>query len=426
MKLPELLQHLSSDDEIDIVETWILVTLELVVRHDEENYLIVQQPYYPDPTNPIFVGQWAPPFLGIRIPISHDPPSTVERLAQLIDQEVQQGDYRRHALRLAYMLGIDDPDLVEQNAFTELKYSVRNPGIPKAYHIMRFAVRSPNRRSKANLADPEGNHGFAFLPIDSRSPFLLESSESKRSFAGRALYSNVERLLDDTELQKELNALATAIDHNFFVIRQRSIIVSLDMTSYTKCATYLRQTKANPFFAGDEIRDQWMSSVDQVLSEFCIRAGLRWTQMTGDGILAATPESDNPSEVVTTILTAAKQMTNPIKELNQNVPDPNRVSLRISLHLGEIQYGRVAGPLTPRPTFAGQDLITATRLQESLREYSDVDPTSAPIILVTSDEADDLLEKSVRSDWDGGEPFACTVKDQRVTGHVYRLRPTDE
>jgi class 3 adenylate cyclase len=411
------------------VQLWVLVTIELCISYAGRDYLVVTQPYYPDPLHPTFEGSWAPPFMGYPLDIGYYAPATAGELLERFDEAASEAATRSHVDEMTYSLGLENPATVWREPFTEVKDSPRTPGALKAFHVVRYGIRLGSARALANAADPEGHHGFAFLPLDPSSPYLqVRPDDGTMLFRSRPLYSNLQCLLNTPRLCAETRSLSNELTSQHFSISRRALIVAIDINGFGACAEYLRENELNPF--GDpSLGERWFESVSAFLSDFVARAGFRWTQPTGDGVLASLPIDDGTlSDAVCQVLEAIEGLCEEIFLVNRNVGKALSLGLRAAVHVGDVSFGRTAGPITATPSFSGDALVVATRLQD-VTKIGDVAPDADFTVVLSSSLPDGLLvplPEGLAENWLELESVEAQVKERIVSGRLLARQISNE
>jgi hypothetical protein len=419
----DIAENLPPEEEFEHkpVQLWVLVTMELCVSYRGHDYLVVTQPYYPDPLNPTFEGSWAPPFMGYPIEVGYYPPATAGELLERFGEVASEAGTRAHVDAMTYSLGLENPATVWRDPFTEVKDSPRSPGAVKAFHVVRYGIKLGSARALANAADPEGHHGFAFLPLDPDSPFLQHDPNlGTVAYRSRPLYSNLQGILGSPRLCSEVRSLPNALSSSQFSISKRALIAAVDINGFGACAEYLRTHELNPF--GDRsLGDRWFESASAFLSDFVARAGFRWTQPTGDGVLASIPVDDSTlGAAALRVFEAIDALCEQIAIVNSNVGEALSLGLRSAVHIGEVSFGRIAGPLTAAPSFSGDALVVATRLQD-VTKVGDWSTGDASTLVLSSSLADGILAPlpaHLAANWRELDPVEAQVKERIVSGRL--------
>lgn len=405
-------------------QLWVIVTIEISFLYENQNFLVITQPYYPDPNLKKFDGFWSPPFVGFPVDIGFYPPVTASDLLKRFQNYITEENTRPIVDRLTYGLGLENPILERREGFTELKTSPRTPDTTKAFHIVRYTTRPQGNRALANIADPEGHHDFSFIPLDLQSPFIHSVDGGKvLKFAGRPLYSNLSHLIQTTKIRSQIRSSSFNIDESLFYISENCIIISLDVSGYGRYSHFLSNNIVTPFEKGNQIRDRWMGTIDSLLSTFCLNAGFLWTQFAGDGLVAALPFNEKEHPEVSRAFTSIKSLIKDLSMINSNLSERENIFIRASAHIGKVRFGRISGPITSVPSFSGDDIVRSVRLLEVIRNSNNLQQlncdTSSLIISPEFKNSVKQLESILSDSWNFIGIVSSKVKEQIFSGDGY-------
>ncbi|MCH5644437.1 hypothetical protein [Gordonia sp. ABSL49_1] len=362
-------------------QIWVISTLEIPLRSDNDVYLAVQLSSYALKNQPLAPshqeGYWAPPFVAYPVPISYSAPTKLNSLKKLVAKAVPRATLKRDIEQLAYRLGLRDITLVKQPAFVEIKMSPRSPGIIKSYIVERFTLSDVSEECLNNLSDSEGLFGYSYLPIDRdieksdvTEIFSVSHQRTEMWHLGKPIQSNLEHVITDERSRKQLVSNAITLQFDDFLHRETGIILSCDLA---RSATAVRRAHSLGGYFGDGTEVAWdvMRRITLVLHQFVARLGTTQVQFAGDGLVAAIPDrkSDGKVDQVALILLAWQEALNKIEQIGRDISEGvNLLGSRLAVHYGTYAFGRTAGPHSVAATFDGEVVTEVVRYEQGLRD----------------------------------------------------------
>jgi hypothetical protein len=369
----------------------IVTTLEVVIRYRESRYLLVGQFKYADGTafgDALREGPWAPPAhaLSLVLPSEYgERIETTQEIMHLFSEFGRKYKWRDEARRLQAMLGVTGGELSKVGEFVEIKPSYHNPGMNKAYKIVRVRWSNKNQSAGAlrNLTDPLCLRGFAYLPISRktlRDYNLTRDLEIRRPLfiLGKPLVSNLKHVLCNGHFQGSLREPYVDVTDEHLVLKEEGLLAQADMAGFGEACMYIAK-RSTPVRTGERQAEEYRRTLVQSFSDILARAGINQARLTGDGFLCGLPKrADNKGKlprIIGRLLDAYSAHLEKIEEMTRFLPVKERrrysVGSRLALHYGRYDYGRVAGLIPLVADFDGSEIVAVSRAESALKVIGD-------------------------------------------------------
>lgn len=352
-------------------QLWLLLTLEIVVRDDHGNGLLLIYPSYSLPSQEkdtsMAEGHWAPPFLAYPISMAYVSPNTVGTIKELFQDFEKTIQAEKEIFHLAYLLGLPDPQIRPAGSFIELKKSPRMPEMIKCYKIIRFACLGMGNLGLKNISDPECRKGHVFLPLD-------DLKKSSWSYISKPLMTNVRHILSQQGAVEGMKAHAIKLASNEFVVNEKGILVCIDLSGYGTASKYAMEQMHTFSKNGSKIAEEFRDSVAVLFYKLLVRIGVSQVHMAGDGLICAIPVrhfiNGSSEKTYKNLMLHYMSLLKEIGKLNKFIKNSDKkLGSRIALHFGSYRYGRIAGIRSFSSDFEGSNIIEVARLEVALREY---------------------------------------------------------
>jgi hypothetical protein len=380
----EILDNLSDDQHLSSTpnQLWIILSLEIVIGDGLGEYLLLTYPSYGfvvGTESTTDEGYWAPPFIGLPVPITFDLPDTVGAVKRWLNDFEQRIDCRNIMAQLAYALGLTSPEIEFLESFIELKSSPRSPKLVKCYKILRFVVKNMDRKSHSNLADPECRKGYVFLPLREISNLIrerrsVESDMAEWVYLSKPLQSNVRRILSSDQQLQQMRDRAIGVAPSQFFRQEEGLLAAIDLAGYGTACKYATEHMGSFDMSGREIANQFRVSIANIFYQFLARSGIYQVHMAGDGLICGFPKRLFPdgdlTQALDSLFVCYKELLSKVNKFNSCIADPeSKVGSRIALHHGKYNFGRVAQARSFGADFDGAAIIEVARLEGALRVH---------------------------------------------------------
>jgi hypothetical protein len=361
---------------------WLITTLEIVVRDDFGQYLLLDHPRYASgrlETDDTDEGYWAPPAFSYLVHSRYSTPysvGTVRRLFKEKEEELGLDKRDEGMEQLAWLLGVRDPVISYLGSFIEVKNSRNTPEQVKCYKIRRYSLRIGEEPGLRDLADPECHGGHVFLPLDDSDlhevlhpRFSRRHERVEKWFLGKPLVTNVQYIVESPERRASLRERAIKLRREHFRREEEGLLCVGDLAGYGAASQYAREQMHGFGVQGTEMERLLQFSVIRRFDEMFSSLGASQVQIAGDGFTAAFPTRvfARIDEAVTSLLTRWLDFLDELEFLNKDIRDPNIViGSRMALHYGTYQYGRIGLARSSRPAFDGGSVVEVVRLEQGL------------------------------------------------------------
>ncbi|WP_395640959.1 hypothetical protein [Pseudolysinimonas sp.] len=362
----------------DVSKTYLVVALEIVVRHHAGVGLLLR--FHSYPRDPERVGYWASPSLQMDLDFGVEPEVAQAAFYNQVERRIARvpQDIETEAKHFAESFGLRDPELRRVgDMLLERKAPISGLERHSAYATIRFRVDDIDPRSHQNLLDPEGRHGFVVLPLDDLDRNLQDrkdpdgSDEDRFYFLGKPLISGLDHLI---RTPRELVQLREEpIDVRDVPARapQHGLIACADIAGYG-AALSLRLSSLNQKHVDE--RRGYRRRILGMLETALAQTGTTQIQSAGDGFVAGYPCSADADHRERSLLRVIEGWTSTLQRIEEHL-NPflkqnrgyTRLGSRMAISAGDYSWGRINGLTSFYPAFDGDAIIQAARMEQSLR-----------------------------------------------------------
>jgi hypothetical protein len=368
----------------------LVAGLEIVVRDDYGDYLLITSPHYEEVELPkgkrrpskIEDGFWTVPYITKTVPAHTGGYRHGASTIETIDKEVHS--WKPQPLLEDYVatFSFGVPKIAPVGAFCELKHSWSQPHITKLYHVMRYSVELTSCAHR-NLADASSRKGYAFLPIDDRYRTVTRRRKCgvhklrETLYREQPLASNLAVVLEDEDERRVIRSRATRLEKEHFAREYAGLLFCGDIAGYGAASAYAEDHMGGLTDAdhGAILRD----SATVAFTDLFLDAGIGQIHIAGDGFICAMP-LDKPSDAAAGLkrfATAYAAYLRRLEDLNARIgayydknatgDDPPLVGSRLAIHYGAYRHGKMSQAASLVTSFDGAEIVRVSRLEQALR-----------------------------------------------------------
>ena len=202
---------------------------------------------------------------------------------------------------------------------------------------LTFATRHPDGFSRADLALLRSIENHVALLLDLNRVWIL-LNETLRMYVGE---EPTARILSGQVRRGD-------------VISLRAAIVFADMRGYTALSSAMTAEESVVLL------NRYFDCVVPPIEA----AGGEVLKYIGDGVLAIYGAGDDDQAACTKALAAAQAIVQRVAEDQADLPEPQRFTIKVALHFGELAYGNIGSGARLDYTVVGRDVNLASRLAD--------------------------------------------------------------
>jgi hypothetical protein len=389
-----MIYRLISDEIVDATlefrptQLWTLVTVEVIVRVAGQRYLAVTCPSY---RSGFEHAAWAVPFQGWPVTSGTEwgMPSTISALRNAFSAGTSPSREEDVLNSCIYHYGLTGSRLTRLPEFIEIKDSPRDPGVIKAYRIIRWYATQLPDLALSNLVDIHGIMNIGLLPLREAS------SGNFMRFRGHDLLTNVQHV---AKFHAQSNSSSGVVTPDHFLSMRRGIVVRFDLAGYGAACKFCTERMGTFMVDGQGAWAEFTREFHWRLFTELERVGISEMQFTGDGFNCAIElkNSDANQEAIGQVLALHLLLCQFVDTwANPRIEQTDlKLGSRMAVHVGEYRYGKIGLAASFAPQLDGKSIVEACRMEAALRTELVLRQLQKGHYIVFSELAEAILETS--------------------------------
>lgn len=362
---------------------WLLLNFTIVLRHRHKHYLVLEYPSYPLcawKAKEIRECIWSTPYSAFKVqtgPYKYTVVSHIKELFAKFLEEKKETIGKRIEYKL-YHMGISGHTQKVLNDVLELKRSPREPDKWKCFFVKRYVISELDNLGKYNVVDPECLKAYRYLCLEDADVAVDVPDTSRpylRLFRGKPLSTNVGYFF----LKNEVNILkdgTTEIENLDFYYNESGLLLSFDLMSFGKFHKTVKKEFKTLVKTGSEIAQGFIIQLDSIFRRHLDANGFYQVRLEGDGFVACSPTrhhvygGSGKNGVDIQVEKTLKLIKTILRVINEAIVTSNVIfGCRCALIYDKYVYGKIGGFYSDKADFAGESLITVTRMQSGLGDW---------------------------------------------------------
>lgn len=342
--------------------------VDSTLSSSNQKYMLLEYPSYTEVNvnNKINDCIWSVPYMAY---LFQKPGTkrfkTIKAIKNFYENEITQNSDLFEELEnyRFYHMGISDYNKIDGNHYIEYKISARQPDKWKCYYIQEHYITGIDSLGILNLIDPEGLHGYRYLPLIPKP----KTTEENIFFADKRLASNVSNLIKKS--YNKIMQYSNPINSSSLRYNVYGLVFKIDIIGFTETYNKIVNEMKSLDETGKEIAVHFIAGISSIFEKRMLEFGISQFVVEGDGVTGAVPlncENDN-GYGLELVIKCAIEIKNDIDKLVDKID--KKLNIRCSITTGNYIYGKLAG-LSSNKQIAGEIMIFISRMDQYLKSLN--------------------------------------------------------